>query len=1415
MAEFIIPRNRDAHAAILGFRYQVDWTIVRCCELPPESHLELECGEDIDTVADALSSSDAQATRTLEQIKHLGRNVTLHSGQCVSAIANCVSHLRANPGIELRFRFCTNAQVATERQSPFSDRRPGIEVWRKLQHDPDSADASADLNGIAAILRSAPCPSGFSAQVWSEFQDFLKADDQKELLRLIRIFEWAVRQPAAETLSGTVREILQQRGWAATHRDAEHLHARLFLRIMEIISQAGRKIIDTSFLEKEAQLPPLRDAERRLVAILTANVFTIELRMEEVERRTLEQASNINAAHQRIDELTSRIDSRASMLAGSEMVSMLPPAQARCIVQRLDAVNDVNRLLGAHTWVRLRGSFGAGKTQLAILTAQSRVAGATWLSLRDYDESTAAQLIWHLLVKLAKNPETEDVLGLAVKNLPLGSILILEDLPRVTSSGTLAKLLSQICASCGEQGISLLSTSHFDLTPTISSDLNSTDIVSPPLNKNEIAELLVQHQAPPEFLEADKVNALHSIVAGHPMLATATIRHLSARGWDASAISSLSIAQGAHAASAIEQALHGLLQSVVDGEARELLYRLARVVGYFQDRTLFAAAAANPSVPRPRERFAAIEGIWVDIYPDRHFSVSPLVRPMSETELATDIQVSVDIALAEEMISRPSLSVVDVGTAAHYFSRGGDATTSALFLLSALGRARQLPHDEVRYLLSRSWYCDCIPDSVDLTIQFGLRARQIVLCEEIGDSIETLLDDGDRLLAKAGNDIAWAKASYLLLTLQTVSSIDFQRSCRHIAALAQMTSDLVASQMPVNGKAIGRAMWDAIINIVSGEDLTAWVNCLDAFKQRTLREVFRWGPAKQGCGVAVNRPWLEMHIKKPPREEWEKLLRVYEYVEMIGSKRRIEVLRARAIAAQIFLHAEYLNDLPAAVRLAEARLQEGFLRESNRFLVLEALGRQYLYRRENKNAVRCLRAAIVLDASPYPDILTRTHLELGSILALSDPQAAIEHAQISVEIAKLEPSRVSEVSLIRSLGELAIAHWYVGDAKNAFLALDEAVDRYFLADVESEEGKQLLPRLGHCASYFATVAATGQAPDPVESATPARREFLGWNDEMSQFHDQRNFPAHVDSIFSCLSMFAVIVEQDERAAYWAQKGLVEAAQHKHLAVTSLTGHHLFTFLVLDRQYFDALNRIREAAWASWCMYELRRQNMPMDGAIDAKTILGPRPNPRWYGAEYWALQQGMLPLALRVAQLHIQNPTESKNAVAEISEYVQQLIHMVALPAEWKESLAFIQGVNSGSEGWIAVRGQAERWPDDSPHGIRWMGYVASLMQNDIPVEQAALMHARLMCYVTRRLGKDMATYRRIALPFSKAYWNRILDRDLIGPKAALKFQDTLASVDNLPSREQDRAIALAALIACDAKLPNSQTAVKKWLRGE
>jgi hypothetical protein len=104
---FVTNPRRDASLTIAGFVFQVNLTIFR-------EHLELECGEDIDTVQYGDGSITA-GTRLLEQIKvRSGRSLTLRSEEALEALSNFCSHRAANPTWNLRFRYITTANGGVE-----------------------------------------------------------------------------------------------------------------------------------------------------------------------------------------------------------------------------------------------------------------------------------------------------------------------------------------------------------------------------------------------------------------------------------------------------------------------------------------------------------------------------------------------------------------------------------------------------------------------------------------------------------------------------------------------------------------------------------------------------------------------------------------------------------------------------------------------------------------------------------------------------------------------------------------------------------------------------------------------------------------------------------------------------------------------------------------------------------------------------------------------------------------------------------------------------------------------------------------------------------------------------------------------------------------------------------------------------
>src|SRR5229473_590893 len=102
---FVTNPRRDASPTITGFVFQVNVTILRWIELRDGEHLELEFGEDIDTVRDSNGGISAEK-RLLEQIKvRSGRSLTLRSEEALEALSNFCTHRASNPTWSLKFRY--------------------------------------------------------------------------------------------------------------------------------------------------------------------------------------------------------------------------------------------------------------------------------------------------------------------------------------------------------------------------------------------------------------------------------------------------------------------------------------------------------------------------------------------------------------------------------------------------------------------------------------------------------------------------------------------------------------------------------------------------------------------------------------------------------------------------------------------------------------------------------------------------------------------------------------------------------------------------------------------------------------------------------------------------------------------------------------------------------------------------------------------------------------------------------------------------------------------------------------------------------------------------------------------------------------------------------------------------------------
>jgi len=165
----------------------------------------------------------------LEQVKyrHDG-TVSLRTDIVVESIANYIRAGQANPGLDVRFRFFTNARPAKEQRAQFPGGSGGIEVWNALREGALRGDeANAALAQIRNLL-SEPGSASASLQDQANHRiiaDFLSSVNDAQLVPcLIERFEFSMGNQAASDLRPAVERRLLELGCARSDGEANQLY---------------------------------------------------------------------------------------------------------------------------------------------------------------------------------------------------------------------------------------------------------------------------------------------------------------------------------------------------------------------------------------------------------------------------------------------------------------------------------------------------------------------------------------------------------------------------------------------------------------------------------------------------------------------------------------------------------------------------------------------------------------------------------------------------------------------------------------------------------------------------------------------------------------------------------------------------------------------------------------------------------------------------------------------------------------------------------------------------------------------------------------------------------------------------------------------------------------------------------------
>jgi len=1102
---FVSDPHRDASAVIRGFVYQVDVTIQRWIELELNERLELERGEDIDSIARGIAGNEDER-RITEQVKSREENLTLRSAAAVQSVANFALHRERNPGLTLLFRFTTNARAGTEQGAEFPASLPGIVAWRRVQlRAAGESEEAAIAHALRDFYRQMQRPSGISEESWSALERVVSADD-RTWLGFIAGFEWSVESDALATLPANVQSALIASGLASAN-DVVQKHERLFVHVFRLLAVDGEKVLTRSELENALAVQPDPSTHTQVVALLN-RVASLEARMVASEERL----SNVVGAQQRLsvafDGMATAI---AAQLPSMGVVPVALSTDAPAIpAYRISRDALVQRLRSELPcgWLALHGDVGSGKTQLADLLAQQN-SSVVWLRFTDVPPFIAAVALRRYLAEITNHQPapTRDLADALFEQRSVGTI-ILDDLPRLDGRSPFVDDLVAIARSASALGALVISTS-LHLLPGVTADaLGATlhEMASPSLSDAEVEEMLIAADAPPETARL-LAPLIQTIGEGHTALVAGIAQHLKRNNWSITVQGLVQLLTGEHAAGTRRELLARLITSVIDQQTRQLLYRMLLAVGELTIAEVTTLASAPPPIDVPRERLSQLEGLWIQIDNEEHIRVPPLVRLLQPEDLPPGVREICYGYLAFLRMQRGSLSPLDVITVITYFTsaemhyQAGLAAAQGFMELERLG---PIPDAGLS-----DWYMWKLPDGMPAGVKLLVRGTQLGMRMKWKKDTSFLLTDIDAILASTDNPFERSGVIIPAGKLLTADPADAWKALPLLRHAMTAHDEGLAAALPV--VPIPDDVWVQSI-FLAGYSVGDETGLLEL--QRTIETLSV--PRRAALDALdeleqmfVSIPgnfFLAMYRLPPGAQNWQELVDTMGRLATWALQEHWPLLYAHAIRIMLVVIGEYLHDVEQVVLIGTAKIEETTDPQS-RGLIEATIARQLNLTNRWTDArtwyTRALsRPASTIEQLEFDALIGGANAEQEVSLATS-----IAYLERAVTVADASNDLVGRAGQFSARAELAVALLLNGDQDRALSLWDEAGRMLLAIDPEDDAAKGRIRMFLLHSSYFYFSAAGLMGH--MQSLPPERRPVTP---AIGQFHAElRAFGSPLDA----------------------------------------------------------------------------------------------------------------------------------------------------------------------------------------------------------------------------------------------------------------------------------------------------------------
>lgn len=925
----------------------------------------------------------------------------------------------------------------------------------------------------------------------------------------------------------------------------------------------------------------------------------------------------------------------------------------------------------------IHGSVGIGKTQLALLIAESSKRTTYWFRLREYTENT--QLVDNILQTIASLADIQPSssqnswLEIALQKLS-GSLFVFDDLLKFQYNSGIAELISSICIIALKHNLRLIITSNFEPPFRLKKELGSQYqvILAPSFTDTEIIELFMEHGASNTFL-SQYMNLIIFATNRHPMFLMAMISYLKQCDWKISCNNAPDLLTKQYATDVKFEA-QDLVSKTLINKDKEMLYRLSLLGKSFDDQGILELSNVNPIILYPQESINNLIGVWLQKDSAHTYLVSPLISDLGKKNLAPNILKNIYNVIARSVLKKQPLSSSDGLYAIINFSAAEEYQDAAFILLSMLNSfiaAKDIKKDD--WGVTNIWYDISLPVDLKHEVQILLRLAQIEACKKIGKRYNYLLKDLNQLSKslRPGNEFV---ASLSIVATLKLSRINFD-SANYFFQLAIQCKDInIQPKFPVE------YTWESLIWILTPQindsaKLQAWLQTFNMFSDEQLRTSEKGMIFKYTFTFIADNIWLAEHKKPINEQNWDQVLAALSKLEKAAIAKNSLLIWASAIRAQAIVLAEYKKDVKSAVHLAQKAL-EGTSDSNNsvKFLLSEIIGREYTIAKQYDKALPWFKIIFYMDIHDFVSDRIDTFILASEAFGEFDAHEAVKYTAKSVTLALENQNLILKNRPVQALAEHAIAIWIACGIKESFKTYELAVDQLFLNKDDSNIWKSLFVLIGHVSGYFLGIAQHGKPPEYIANgeiyAPPQRGMFRCFNPQAAQ-----NYNATNDcGLCTQVSMFAESINNFESAEKWAIKAYAMGygkSPNTFLLINSIPA------LIKAGRLVEALH-LAEDIFA-FTVASMITQNKTVN-LNNIKKALGNRPSKNWDTVECQIALRVVLPSFIKIITLQLADSDMFETKVREFEEELKRIKSTAFNPIFWDLAIQIVLSLKTGNQ---------------------------------------------------------------------------------------------------------------------------------------